>query len=125
MSPYIVMAKLNTNYSQSSSWFIFGERYLKYKIGIVLGIFAVLSGFYVFQINQLAVLGYEIKRSEKNSQTVKKDIEKLQFEVEKMRTVANLRQKAQSFNMAESQKVSYIDISGGGLVFSDRIRPAP
>lgn len=125
MSPYIVMAKLNTNYSQSRSRFIFGERYLKYKIGIVLGIFAVLSGFYIFQINQLAVLGYEIKRSEKNSQTVKKDIERLQIEVEKMRTVANLRQKAQSFNMAESQKVNYIDISGGGLVLSDGIKPAP
>lgn len=115
------MAKLNTNYTQPKNWFIFDERHLKYKIGAALGIFAILSGFYVFKINQLAVLGYKIKKSEKNYQTVNKDIEKLQLEVEKMRAVANLRQKAQSFNMAESQKVSYINISAGELVLSDGI----
>lgn len=113
------MAKLNTNYRPHKIQFLFGDYFLKYKIGAAMALFIILGAFYILEVNRLAILSYEIKKSEKKYQTINKDTEKLQLEVEKMKMVANLRQKAESFSMIESKKVDYIDISSGGLVLYD------
>lgn len=90
----------------------------------IVGVFAfliVLGGFYIFQINQLAVLGYEVKDGEKENARLQKEVTQLQIDVEKMKMADNLQAKIQDLNMVQSKNVSYVYASDNGLAMASEI----
>ena len=93
--------------------------YIKNKIISILALIFILGGFYVYQINQLAVLGYDIKKSEKDNAKILKEVAQLRMDVEKMKTANNLQAKTQELNMVESKKISYIYVSDGEFALGE------
>lgn len=110
------MTRLDTGHSARNSKlsFIMGN-YLKNKTVAFVALFLILGGFYIFQINQLAVLGYDIKESEKNNVNLQKEVTQLQIDAEKMKAGANLQARTKDLNMVESQGIEYLYISDSGL----------
>lgn len=126
MNPYIFMTRMDIDRStnkRNKFSLILGD-YIKNKIIGILALIFILGGFYVYQINQLAVLGYDIKKSEKDNAKILKEVAQLRMDVEKMKTANNLQAKTQELNMVESKKISYIYVSDGELALSggDRLK---
>lgn len=121
MSPYIFMTRMDIDRStnkRNKFSLILGD-YIKNKIISILALIFILGGFYVYQINQLAVLGYDIKKSEKDNAKILKEVAQLRMDVEKMKTANNLQAKTQELNMVESKKISYIYVSDGEFALGE------
>ncbi|KKQ39455.1 MAG: hypothetical protein US79_C0004G0027 [Parcubacteria group bacterium GW2011_GWC1_38_17] len=121
MSPYIFMTRMDIDRStnkRNKFSLILGD-YIKNKIIGILALIFILGGFYVYQINQLAVLGYDIKKSEKDNAKILKEVAQLRMDVEKMKTANNLQAKTQELNMVESKKISYIYVSDGEFALGE------
>ena len=121
MSPYIFMTRMDidrSNNKRNKFSLILGD-YIKNKIIGILALIFILGGFYVYQINQLAVLGYDIKKSEKDNAKILKEVAQLRMDVEKMKTANNLQAKTQELNMVESKKISYIYVSDGEFALGE------
>lgn len=122
MSPYIFMTRMNVNRpanKRSDISLILGEHIKNKIIGISALIF-ILGGFYIYQINQLAVLGYDVKKNEKDNIKLRKEVTQMQIDVEKMKAAGNLQAKTRELDMIESKKIGYIYVSGGELAFSGK-----
>jgi len=121
MSPYIFMTRMDidrSNNKRNKFSLILGD-YIKNKIIGILALIFILGGFYVYQINQLAVLGYDIKKNEKDNAKILKEVAQLRMDVEKMKTANNLQAKTQELNMVESKKISYIYVSDGEFALGE------
>ena len=121
MSPYIFMTRMDIDRStnkRNKFSLILGD-YIKNKIIGILALIFILGGFYVYQINQLAVLGYDIKKNEKDNAKILKEVAQLRMDVEKMKTANNLQAKTQELNMVESKKISYIYVSDGEFALGE------
>jgi len=121
MSPYIFMTRMDIDRStnkRNKFSLILGD-YIKNKIISILALIFILGGFYVYQINQLAVLGYDIKKNEKDNAKILKEVAQLRMDVEKMKTANNLQAKTQELNMVESKKISYIYVSDGEFALGE------
>lgn len=118
---YYTMAKSNTAHSKSRKFslkdFIMGfvgdKRILGVFIVVVLGL------TYILQINQLAVLGYDLKKIEKESTTLHKEVMQLKIDSERMKSAVNLQDKTKYLNMVQSQKINYIFVSEGELALGN------
>lgn len=123
MNPYILMTRLDTSHSaRNSKLSVVVGGYLKNKTVALAALFLILGGFYIFQINQLAVLGYDIKESEKNNVKLQKEVTQLQIDVEKMKAGANLQARTKYLNMVESQGIEYLYVSDSGLALGGNSR---
>lgn len=91
---------------------------VKNKLAAVAALLIIVGGFYIFQVNQLSVLGYKIKESEKEAKILQKETVQLQLEVEKMKTASNLHEKIQELNMVESKQIGYIYTSDSSMAFA-------
>lgn len=91
---------------------------VKNKLAAVVALLIIVGGFYIFQVNQLSVLGYKIKESEKEAKILQKETVQLQLEVEKMKTASNLHEKIQGLNMVESKQIGYIYTSDSSMAFA-------
>src|SRR3989304_1893320 len=121
MSPYIFMTRMDidrSNNKRNKFSLILGD-YIKNKIIGILALIFIFGGFYVYQINQLAVLGYDIKKNEKDNAKILKEVAQLRMDVEKMKTANNLQAKTQELNMVESKKISYIYVSDGEFALGE------
>lgn len=122
MNPYMFMTRMDavrpTKQNKMSS--IFGTN-TNNKIVGVFALLVVLGGFYVYQINQLAILGYEVKNGEKENAKLQKEVTQLKVDVEKMKMADNLQAKTQDLNMVQSKNVSYVYASDSGLAMASDI----
>ncbi len=77
-----------------------------------------LASAYIFQINSLAVLGYEFKKLEKEHIDIQKEVAQLKIDSEKMKSAVNLQDKTKELSMVQSKKINYIIVSDNGLAFN-------
>lgn len=114
---YYTMAKSNTAHSKSRKFslkdFIVG--FAGDKRILAVFIVSVLGLAYIFQINQLAVLGYDLKKIEKENKILHKEVVQLKMDSERMKSAVNLQDKTKDLNMVQSQKINYIFVSEGEL----------
>lgn len=116
--PYVLLTRTKIEESDSKSVFGVGADLLKNKIAAISALFLIIAGFYIFQVNQLAVVGYEIKNGEKENQKLQKEVTQLQIEVEKMKTASNLHEKTQGLNMVESKQIGYVYVSNDNVALA-------
>lgn len=103
---------------QGKLQFILGN-YIKNKITAAFALLVILGGFYVFQINQLSVSGYELKKTEKENAKFHKEVTELQISVEKMKAAANLQAQSQGLGMVYSKDVGYVYVDDNNLAVSN------
>lgn len=120
MNPYIIMTRMDAVKSakQGKLQFILGN-YIKNKITAAFALLVILGGFYVFQINQLSVSGYELKKTEKENAKFHKEVTELQISVEKMKAAANLQAQSQGLGMVYSKDVGYVYVDDNNLAVSN------
>lgn len=81
-------------------------------------IVVALVSAYIFQINSLAVLGYEFKKLEKEHINIQKEVAQLKMDSEKMKSAVNLQDRTKELSMVQSKKINYLIVSDGELAFN-------
>lgn len=82
--------------------------------GIVcaLAMLVVFFGaFYLYQVNDLATKGYEIKEIEKQIKELKKTNEENKIKEVEFKSMYNIEKATQDLNLVSSDKVSYLEIN--------------
>lgn len=84
---------------------------------ITLTFFAIasflLSGFfYLFQVNDLATKGFEIKEAENRIAGLEEAGKKLQIKETELRSMYAIEKDARGLNLVKSSNVSYIEMNG-------------
>lgn len=81
--------------------------------GFLTVIFVVLcSAFYLFQVNDLAMKGYEIKELENRIADLEKDNKKMQIREMELRSMYAVEKVASNFDLVSPVNVSYLEIDG-------------
>ena len=83
------------------------------SISFLLVVLICLSGvFYIFEVNNLATKGYEIRELEKTVEKLKQDNERLKIQTAELKSMYNIEEKTKELNMVAPKDVSYINIPG-------------
>ncbi len=69
-----------------------------------------LGGFYVFQVNHLSTMGYEVEDKESKIDELKKENELLKATSSRLRSISHLEVEQEELTMVKPQEVSYIDM---------------
>ncbi len=87
------------------------------KISMVSAVFLMIffvifaSAFYLFQVNDLAVKGYDIRDLENKISELEKENKQMQVHEMELRSMYVIEKSVQSFNLVSPVNVTYLDIS--------------
>lgn len=91
------------------------------KIGIILILAVMLAGaFYLYQVNNLATKGYEIKEVESQIQKLQTDSQKLKIRETELRSMYNLEKETQNLDLVNPTSVSYLELNGPVAMKQDK-----
>lgn len=79
---------------------------------LVAALVCVLGVFYIFEINNMATKGYEIKALENQMGVLKKENEKLKIQEAELKSMYNIEEKTKDLNMVVPKDVSYLNLPG-------------
>lgn len=88
------------------------------KISLLTGvflliIFVILTGaLYVYQVNDIATKGYEIKEIEKQIQDLDRESKKLQIKEVELKSMNNIEKSIEDSDLVTSSEISYVEIKG-------------
>lgn len=88
------------------------------RVGLVgagfLMIFFVIfvSAFYLFQVNNLAIKGYEVKDLENKINELEKSNKEMQIREMELRSMYAIETAAKNFDLLDSANVTYLEING-------------
>lgn len=83
------------------------------KVGIILILTVMLAGaFYLYQVNNLATKGYEMKEVESRVQKLQDDSQRLKIKETELRSMYNLEKATQKLDLVNPTSVSYLEING-------------
>lgn len=77
---------------------------------LLLGFLCVAGVLYIFQVNRLATMGYEIKNKEKAIEELKKSNESLKIRAAELKSMHNLETEKERMQMKKPGEVSYIEV---------------
>jgi hypothetical protein len=77
----------------------------------LLAFLTIVAGrFYLYQVNDLATKGYEIRDIENRIAQLEKDGKNLQIKEVELRSMYNLEKATQDLNLVNAQNVSYLEM---------------
>lgn len=79
---------------------------------ILLGFISCAGVMYIFQINKLATMGYEIKEKERQIEDLRKKNETLQIRAAELRSMQNLEADKEQMKMKKPVNTTYIEVGG-------------
>ncbi len=79
---------------------------------IVAGIL-LMVGFYVFQVNELAVSGIQISRISSEVNVLEENVENLKNEASKLQSADVLEKESQTMGMVRTLSSRFVNIQGG------------
>jgi cell division protein FtsB len=82
-----------------------------FKVGTILiaSLILFILVFYIHQINKVSVAGLRLRNLEKKLETLKEENRRLEEEIMRKRSLENLYQEAQSFNLVSQNNIEYIE----------------
>jgi len=100
----------------------FGERKKALSSGfrmgrITLSFFLVMlicaaGVFYIFEVNNIATKGYEIKSLENRLNELRRENENLRLREAELRSIYKIEEKTEELNMVVPQNISYLNLPG-------------
>jgi hypothetical protein len=87
-------------------------------IGLVGACFTVIvflvlaGGFYLYQVNDLATKGYDIRKLETEIQDLKKQSQQFKIKEVELQSMENIERSRESLNLVSSSEFSYAQIEG-------------
>lgn len=87
-----------------------GSAKILFLASVFVLIFAVFMGgaFYLYQVNDLATKGYEIRDAESRIQNLEKENKKMKIKEVELRSMYNIEKSTQELNLVSPVNVSYI-----------------
>ena len=87
---------------------------------ILTAIILVCGAFYLYQVNDLATKGYEIKDLEKRIDTLKKENEKNKIREVELKSMYNIEKTTENLDFVGSTDISYLEINGPVAINSSK-----
>lgn len=82
------------------------------SLGFLVTFFIIFSSaFYLFQVNDLAVKGYDIRDLENKISELEKENKKMQIREMELRSMYVIEKSAQEFNLVSPVNVTYAEVS--------------
>lgn len=69
------------------------------------------GAFYLYQVNDLATKGYEIKEAENRIANLEKENKKMQIREVELRSMYNLEKATQNLDLVSAQNASYLEMN--------------
>jgi uncharacterized membrane protein (DUF106 family) len=79
---------------------------------LVVALFLIGAGIYLYFINSSAVKGYEMRSVEKEITDLKKESEELRMKEAELKSLYRIEESSKELNMAQTSQVSYIEEKG-------------
>ncbi|MFA5871972.1 MAG: septum formation initiator family protein [Parcubacteria group bacterium] len=92
-----------------SNSFQFGRITLSF---LLVAMICAAAVFYIFEVNNQATKGYEIKNLEDNLEALKANNEKLKIQAAELKSMYNIEEKTKELNMTAPKDISYINVPG-------------
>jgi hypothetical protein len=78
--------------------------------GVLVLMIFVFGAFYLYQVNDLATKGYEIRDIENRIQTLEKESKKMQIKEVELRSMYNIEKSTQDLNLVNPQSITYVEM---------------
>lgn len=85
---------------------------LNQSVFVLFAILAVSGAFYLYQVNDLASKGYEIKEVENQIAELKKENKKMQIKEVELKSMYSIEKATENLDLVNSANVSYLEING-------------
>lgn len=110
MSRFFLFSKTNTKkYHPFTQQGVFKKLNFRQKMSIFLFILLILlGGFYLFETNDLAIKGFEIKNLEKKSKELGQDNKNLELKITELQSLSNIEELKKELNMIKGGQAEYI-----------------
>jgi len=88
------------------------------KASLSVGIFSLiiftllLGGVYVFQVNNVATQGIDMKKAENEVRELEQERKKLEIREVELKSMQQIEDSTQNLNLVDSGSVSYIELDG-------------
>jgi cell division protein FtsL len=87
----------------------FGRLTLNFVLVVLI---CALGVFYIFEVNNVATKGYDIKSLEKQVQELKDKNENLKIREAELKSMYNIEEKTKDLNMTAPADISYLTLPG-------------
>ena len=82
-------------------------------VGFLMIFFVIfISAFYLFQVNNLAIKGYEVKDLENKISELEKNNKEMQIREMELRSMYAIETAAKNFDLLDSTNITYLEING-------------
>ena len=88
------------------------------KISLISLLFVILAGilflsvFYLYQVNDMAAKGFEIKKMEEEIEDLKEKSKQFRIKEIELRSIYNIEEEAQDLDLVSCLEMSYIEEKG-------------
>lgn len=79
---------------------------------VVFTLFLATGFFYLYQVNDLATKGYEIKEIENRIKDLEEEGKKLKIKETELRSMYTIEKDTENLNLVNSENISYIEVNG-------------
>ena len=79
---------------------------------VVLGVVLSAGFFYLYQVNDLATKGFDVREAENRIKDLKEESKKLQIKEVELRSMYTIEKQTQELNLVNSPSISYIEENG-------------
>ena len=79
---------------------------------ILVTIICAIGFFYIYEVNNLATKGFEIKDLEAQLEKQKKENENLNIRAAELKSMYNIEEKTKNLNMVVPKDISYLNVPG-------------
>lgn len=79
---------------------------------ILVTVICIMGFLYIYEVNNLATKGFQIKDLEAQLESEKKDNENLNIRSAELKSMYNIEEKTKDLNMVAPKDVSYLNIPG-------------
>lgn len=88
------------------------EKSGKIPLGFVIfAAIVALGAFYLYQVNDIATKGYEIKEAENRIKEIEKESEKLQIKEVELKSMYNIEKSTENLNLVSSKDITYVVVN--------------
>jgi len=87
----------------------FSPRGVFFGLLFLIGLFGLA---YIFQVNKIAVMGYEIKAFEDQMKLTEEENNKLRIELVSLQSIYVLEEKKEDLKMVSPEKIDYLELNG-------------
>jgi cell division protein FtsB len=79
---------------------------------VIVTLICMVGFLYIYEVNNLATKGYDIKKFESELEQLKKDNENLNIRATELKSMNNIEEKTKDLNMVAPKDISYLNIPG-------------